>query len=50
MEKYDSHKLFMSFGDAVTLGLGIAVGTFMAYLAIALVGFGAWGIVTLLSR
>lgn len=42
MKEYDTHKLFVSFSDAVTLGLGIAIGTFMAYLAIGLIAGAAF--------
>jgi ABC-type transport system involved in multi-copper enzyme maturation permease subunit len=48
-EGYDTHKLFVSFDDAVTLGLGIAIGTFIAYLAVALIVGLVVGIVFVIS-
>jgi hypothetical protein len=48
-EEYNTHKLFVSFSDAVTLGLGFAIGTFMAYLAIALIVGLVAGIVLVIS-
>jgi len=48
-EEYDTRKVFITFSDAVTAGVGFAVGTLIAYFVIAVAIGIVYGIIVAAS-